>query len=305
VYYEPATWHLLKTNPTFVWDAARKRLEEVLAENLDANRDENGAVDEIFMETFKLRAQTLRGMLEHYFKWAPLNDQFTPVKIEIEFEVPILDTNGDQMYCRCHRWPVNYQGRLDGLVKDWAGRYWILEHKTTGQMGRTDHLALDSQTGSYCWAMAQLGIVVAGVIYSQALKDYPEPPVELKSPRQGRNFSVNKQQRTTYDEYLKALQDAGENVSLYDEFLQYLKEKGNPFFRRMEVHRNKAAIDYLGSVIYMEATEMLSPDLLIYPNPGYFNCNGCRFREPCIAKQDGHDYKFLLDPANDMFQERV
>ncbi len=40
---------------------------------------------------------------------------------------------------------------------------------------------------------------------------------------------------------------------------------------------------------------MLDPNLRIYPNPNRFTCMQCAFRSPCIAKNDGSDYEFLLN----------
>jgi hypothetical protein len=199
------------------------------------------------------------------------------------------------MVCECHGWKVFYQGRIDGIVKDHLGYYWILEHKTTGMMATTEFLDLDDQCGSYAWALRQLGIPVKGVIYNEALKDFPGPPKELVRPREGRNFSVNRQQRTTYEVYLETITRAGENIALYDEFLHYLQQEGNPFFRRTQVHRSETELTNLGNRIYDEACDMLDPGLRIYINPGRFTCQFCSFRMPCVSKQEGSDYEFILN----------
>lgn len=249
-------------------------------------------------EEFKERVDLGLGMLTHYAKWAPKVDDFTPVKVEIEFEVPIMVTVAEghqiQMHCECHDWPVFYQGRIDGIVKDRLGFYWILEHKTTAQLASTEFLALDDQCGSYVWALRQLDIPVKGVIYNEALKDYPEPPKPLVQPRQGRNYSVNKQQRTTYEIYLQEIERAGEDISRYEDFLEYLRDNGNPFFRRTQVHRSEPEIRNLGKRIYDEARDMLDPGLRIYINPGRFTCQFCSYRQPCVSKQEDSDYEFIL-----------
>jgi len=303
VLYDPITWHLMKDEATAiaVRQAALTRLLEVhqshFQEAIELN-DGNALSEERTLEWVE-RGEMLQGMLEHYFEWSKVHDAgFKPVKTEIEFEVPILIPGTDlQFKCRCHGWPVMYQGRLDGLWQetDSLGRYWIKEHKTAGQLGRTDHLELDPQCGSYAWAVqSQLGIKVAGILYTQALKSAPKPPKRLLSQRKGRWYSVNKMQRTTYDLYLKAVTEANEPLANYEEFLGYLKTQENPFFRRIQVHRNQASLDSVGQNIYLEANEMVHGPA-IYPSPGYFSCNGCRFHEPCVAKQNGYDYQFILD----------
>jgi hypothetical protein len=252
-------------------------------------------------QDFKERTELGVAMLKHYASWAPRADKFTPIAVEYDFEVPIQDPVGRQLYCKCHDWPVLYQGRIDGVVRDEFRYNWILEHKTAAQLGSTNHLALDEQCGSYAWALSILGYPVKGVIYNEALKDYPTPPERLASSREGRNFSVNKRQRTTYDIYLNTLVQAGEDIRLYAEMLAYLKENENPFFRRTQVHRNAQELRDIGYRIYLEAQDILDPELRIYPNPTRINCQGCAFREPCIMMNEGGDYEFLL---NELYYQR-
>lgn len=307
-YYDPTTWHLVGNPNTVeaVFHSARETLLDThtkqIAQAISLNGDQELPLER--MEEYSDRLKMLQGMLEHYFVWAPTVDNFKPIKIEIEFEVPIYiydDGFTDGTPYNIDGDEVVYQGRLDGIVQDPQGRYWILEHKTASQLGRTEWLELDAQCGSYAWAIQkQLGVKVAGIIYSQALKAAPKPPTMLVTKRQGRAFSVNKQQRTTYDLFKTELEKHGEPVQNYSEFLNYLRDQGNPFFRRIEVYRNAASLNYMGETIFMEAREMLN-DPVIYPSPGMFNCNFCRFREPCIAKQNGYDYQFILD---ELYTER-
>ncbi len=297
VYYDPRTWHLLATSATaaVVHQAARDKLLQVHTEQvaLAVKLYADEALPEERMEEYAERFTMLQGMLEHYFKYAPTVDNFTPIKIEIEFEVPVETPNGKPYII--DNSPVMYQGRLDGIVQDPQGRYWIFEHKTAGQMGRTEWLELDAQCGSYAWAIQkQLGVKIAGIIYSQALKAIPKPIKRLAKPYKGRNYSSNKQARTTLELFTEALEKEGEPLTHYTEYLNYLREEGNPFFRRIEIYRNEAALETMGRNIFYEAREMLNLPI-IYPSPSFFGCNGCRFREPCIAKQNGYDYQFVLD----------
>jgi hypothetical protein len=196
---------------------------------------------------------------------------------------------------------VFYQGRIDLLVEDKDGRYWIVDHKTAAQFGNNDWLDLDEQGGSYCWALStMLNIPIAGVIYNKLLKAYPEPPAELKRPQGGRNYSVNKQQRTTYDVYLKCLKENNEPIAPYMEYLEYLKGEGNPFFQRVPVRRTQTEQKNLQHQIGLEAIDMLN-DPVIYPNAGMFNCMGCWFKTPCLAMNDGSDYQYIL---NSLYKKR-
>ena len=58
----------------------------------------------------------------------------------------------------------------------------------------------------------------------------------------------------------------------------------------------KYEIESCGERVWMEAMDMLQPDLRIYPNPtGDWACLKCPFRGPCIAKDDGSDWQSILN----------
>lgn len=300
VRYDPVTWHLMKDSGTreAVDLAATAKFLEVVDKQLKFYLS---IKEDLFVELeqdFEERVNLGVNMLKHYYTWAPTVDRFRSALVEQEFEVPIVDPDsGAQLYCSCHTpaLPVFYQGRIDGLIVDEFGWYWLFEHKTARMLGDTNHLVLDEQVTSYAWAMQKmLGIQIKGIVYNEALKDYPKSPVPLVSERQGRRLSVNKMQRTTYDVYLRGIADAGESPSDYEDFLNFLKEKDNPFLRRTQLHRNQHELTEMGFRIYQEAQDMLDPNLRIYPNPSRINCGYCSFREPCIAKNQGADHEFLL-----------
>lgn len=262
-------------------------------------------------EEFEERLILGTGMLKNYADWAPKQDEnWIPRKVEIEFEVPIpaadsvfvydkgnfmVNENGD-LLCWCNHCyefiPVVYQGRVDMVAENKrTGRLWVWDHKTAKQFGQTQWLDLDDQCGSYLWALKrQLNLDIDGVIYNRLRKDAPKPLKRLQSG----GFSVNKQQLTTYDFYMRELKAANEPSGKYAEYLEYLKHQPNPFFQRIEVLRAPEELAILEHRILIEAIEMLD-DPMIYPNPGMFNCMGCAYFTPCLATQDGSDPKMILE----------
>lgn len=299
IWYEPSTWHLVTNRGTrhIIAAATISDFEARQDARLKERREPGtGFIEEEVKQEFAERKDLGVGMLKNYFLWAPLEDDFTPVYTEVDFEVPILDNDGNPFICDCHGVPVVYQGRLDGIVKDKGGWYWILEHKTAKTLGDTSHLQLDEQTTSYAWALQHmLGIRVQGVIYNELAKEYPHPPKRNKTRRLGCIYTVAKDQNTTYELYLETLIENGEPLGPYEDILAHLKEQGNKFVRRVPVNRNLHQLENMGRQIYLEAKEMINPDLPIYPNPNKFTCSYCAFRQPCIAMNDGSDYQFLLD----------
>ncbi len=222
-------------------------------------------------------------MLNQYTHYAKENDTFEPVWVEKHYEIPIPGIMTDAIY----------SFKCDGLVKDRHGRYWILEHKTTGTIpDNTDYLLLDDQVGSYIWALQEAeGIEIEGVIYNWLRKKAPQPLRELKNGA----YSIALNQDTTYAIALETLTKADlEDDDRYTDFLEALKNKPNGFVKRERVRRNKQEIERVGQSITMEGREMLN-DPAIYRTPSRYNCNYCPFKVPCLLKWGGDDYKTVLD----------
>lgn len=272
-------------------------------------------------------------MLTNYFKYSIQADKdLTPVYTEVEFEVPILvpknftppsgfRTNwpsNELEYFPLDKesyglfqesWgPVVYQGRVDLIVQDSQGRYWIVDHKTAGQLwDDTSFLELDEQMKSYAWAIQfVLGIKVAGVIYNELYKGFAAPPQRLKTTRKGLSFSTSKQQDTSFELALETFRTedrAAFKAGLYDPYLTWLKEEGRQYIRRNRISYTQETLAELGDQICYEAIDMLS-DPYIYRNPNKWNCKWCDFRTPCLAMADGQPVDWIKDtmyirrPAN-------
>jgi hypothetical protein len=275
------------------------------------------------------------GMLKHYFtKVSPIEDRdLKPVKVEIAFEVPVTGPRGETLWCTCQacwdRWirycdahdmdsiprsewkglPVTFGGRIDALFEDQQGRYWIVDWKTamrlSGEGNAPDnYLWWDDQINAYCWALWLIGIPIAGFIYAEIKKAFPEEPEPMKVTRKGLSYSVSKQQNTTYELYKQTVMEndtAAYDMGGYDAFLDWLKNEGPKFHLRHQIFRNEHELREVGVNIWKEATEMVDLDLEIYPNPGRFHCETCAFAEPCLGKNRGEDYVYTL---NSMFERR-
>lgn len=212
-----------------------------------------------------------------------------------------------------HVWqglPVTLGGRIDALLLDVVNRIWVTDWKTaarlsTGEPGAPDDfLFLDDQITSYCLALWMLGIDVAGFIYHEQKKAITAEPEPLARPRLGRRYSTNKQGSFDYETYRKTVEENDPEAylnGLYDEFLEFLKEADPPYKRHI-IHRNDTELRNAAKNLALEVEEMFSPSLSIYPSPGRFACNGCAFREPCMAKTRGEDHQYMLD---NMFEKRT
>jgi hypothetical protein len=289
---------------------------------------------------YDARVELGQGMLQQMFKQSyELDKDFRPVGVEVPFEVPITH-EGKQLWCKCTRcwrkymhwanadpnrefvrenfdfdmWPgllVTYGGRIDCLFEDLYGKIWVVDWKTamrlsSGEPGsQDDFLLLDDQITSYCWALWTLNVDVAGFIYHEQKKSIPTEPEPLKRPYNGRLYSTNKSNDFEHDVYLQTVREGdpgGFARGLYDEFLDYLRIEGGVYYKRHQIHRNEHELQHAGLNIALEALEMTSADLRLYPSPGRFACNGCAFREPCMAVNRGEDVDYTL---NSLYEKRT
>jgi hypothetical protein len=336
VYYDPDTWNwprevVLETAIKAFKDKNNKQ-RTVAHDSLMFKTEEE--VDEDFDEREKLGIGMLRYQHEVI---SPKEDQtWHPIKVEIEFMVPIPHpVTKEHMWCKCEtcytKWakhqylergdvtgaqlnaewqtskglPVVYAGRIDCLGEDDNGDLWIIDWKTAARIP-DDHsfLDLDDQVGSYPWALWSIGMNVRGFIYHEQKKGYPLPPPENKVIRLGRKFSVKQDMDTDYETYLKTVsqQDArAHQDGLYDSYLTYLREYGQTFYHRAQIHHTEAMLLQTQENLGLEVLDMLAPDLRIYPNPGRFGCSNCAFQQPCTEKTRGGDYQYGLDT---MFEKR-
>jgi len=115
-------------------------------------------------------------------------------------------------------------------------------------------------------------------------------------------FSVDRQNESaTYTMLMEYMQEHG--IS-YDElpekhkgYVAWLRDIGDEqFFIRKLVRRNRHQLQNAGYRLYLEALDMLDPNLRIYPNlSNSYKCLRCAFRTPCLAKEAGYDWEQIIN----------
>ncbi len=239
-------------------------------------------------------------MMHHYLVWLETRDPLPTFmfndrpQVEVNFEIPMeLPEQYRDLYSA-----LIYRGTLDRVAIDEYGRIWIVEYKTAAQV-RTDHLPTDGQVTAYCWAGSVLyGLPIAGMIYQQHRKDFPNPARILASGK----ISTAKQQKTTAGNYKKALVNLygsidispAENVACYNELLTRESEDRDDFIQRDRVERNEHQIQAEGAKIMLEVEDILDPNLPLYPNPTR-ECSYCNFGSACVSLDDGSDWIYEME----------
>jgi hypothetical protein len=270
-----------------------------------------------------------RGMIHWYVeKHLPI-DEFVPIYVEEKFRVPITYLDGTPLMCKCDKcwmkyalyrtrelplivvdaerptWtglPVVYEGRVDVIVRDKYGNYWILDWKTTIRMMNEDSdviLELDDQIVGYVWALRRkLGLNIRGFKYVELKKGFPEPPKQNVHVRLGRAFSVSQSQDTDVDTFVQTVKmrdTQAYNGGLYDEFIGWLRVEGPKFIQHHTVRKTEVQLDNFAKNMLGTVLEMINPATALYPSPGRFSCGFCGYREPCLDKESGGDYQYALD----------
>lgn len=271
--------------------------------------------------------QLATGMFDHYDLWLAGRDEFELAifkesdsaeaiqrpAAEVNFSIHLVDLDG------YFNLPVFYEGTLDGIYSHRStGNFWIAEYKTA-KVFDVQKLLTDDQVGAYLWSLSRClpQSVIEGIVYKQFKKSVPNKITPLKTGE----LSVNKQQRTTYAEYRKALQELHPGVPInelpnkYQEMLMYLSmqetPEGDDFINQQLVKRSPANILSQGRKINLDAFEMLN-DPAITTNPTRDCTWDCPFRDVCIAMDEGADWQGLLDlsfapkcEATEQWQQRL
>lgn len=341
-YYAPETWQKNSSDRTVMANAAIMKFRKVVEEQrLKFIKNNGGQIDAEMDADYADRVELGLGMLRyHLFEIAPTVDEgLKPRYVEVKFEVPITDKDGNGLWCTCdtcwrrmdtwlktqNKWdscdrnswkglPVTYGGRIDAIMEMSDGRLMVYDWKTARVLsrGNEEFLLLEDQVVSYIWALKNvLGIDISGFIWHEQKKAFPREPEPNKNRRLGRLFSVSKQQDTSAELYELTVSENDPDAyakGLYTEFIDWLKEQevhfknGNAYYQRYQVIKSDAELKNAGQIIFDEAADMTDPNLRIYPNPGRFHCGSCAFVEPCRAQNNDEDYYYAL---NTMFEKRT
>jgi hypothetical protein len=109
-------------------------------------------------------------LLDRYFTWAPGPDRFSPVLIDADFEVLVLDPERPGAGLTDGQQEVRYRGRIHMLAIDEHDAYWLLRHSVlTGGWPATEKLAADEAAVAAAWAWEQFypGLEIAGTIHNE------------------------------------------------------------------------------------------------------------------------------------------
>ena len=213
--------------------------------------------------------------------------EITPLAAELRFAIPLYDN--DPLKLNYGKHDFVYEGTIDLLYLQNGGLK-FRDYKSVSSIERyTKNAVLDRQISRYWWAITALcegyGYIwstweeegkevgkwvpiketslydlylnyydgPSEFIYDIVKKEVPKAPRLLK----GGGLSKDKSQKTTYELYVQAIQENNLNPEDYADILEYLKEKGNDFLRRIEVRRRWSECEAAIGDFAKAAREML------------------------------------------------
>lgn len=116
-WYDPEMWGKdAETRETLALLAFKNMCIEQKNHYIKLN---NGQIDPELDQDFKERVELGEGMLRYHCSMVSpkLDGHLKPLKVEIEFEVPIRDPNGEVVYCKCDQCWKLYEASADGLAR--------------------------------------------------------------------------------------------------------------------------------------------------------------------------------------------
>lgn len=220
-------------------------------------------------------------LLQRYFDWAQVVDDFVPVRVATDFDVAVPDPQDPSHdLATPSGQPIRYTGRVDLLVADADNSCWIVEHRLVdGPWANLDDLLLEERASSFCWAweLFFLGMKVAGVIYAEvqrrgAAARLLEPDPAPAAPAEHRRIAAE--------------------ASMVPEGVYTRELRGA--FRRTRVPLSREELVRRRDQLAYESLDMVAENVRVYPNPTPDHCGPCPFRGPCLAPTVGHDRNDVL-----------
>jgi hypothetical protein len=267
-------------------------------------------------------------LLDCYFAWAPGVDRFSPVLIDSDYDVQLLDPGrpgsgltgpGGQ--------PVRFRGRIHLLAVDQYDAYWLVRHTVpTGGWPDTGELMRDAAALADAWAWEQFypGMVIAGTIYNELrLSALPVPESAEARPARadGRSRWLRRRPRPAPGSAAQPLvrqhepSGGGRSIPQHrrmdararepaaaapaeeagpGERTSIVAQTSTGGFRRTWIRHSPAVVAAAGQRLGADAAAMLGAGPSAAPNPSDANCRPCEFLQPCLAMRAGRDSEFLL-----------
>jgi hypothetical protein len=228
------------------------------------------ALDETAAARWEAQSAAGGRLLSAYYGWAAGIDDWSTVQVETLFDVTVPEPGGPETgLLAADGRGVLYRLRIDLVVVDDDGKYWVVEHRLRRDgFAPLDDLLLDDVALSRSWGW-ELGFLatVAGTIHNELRLPRPdEPGPDDVAPSGG-----------------------PDDVEVIDLGSRLVQRETGLWFRRTRIPRARAEIEGAGEWVAEESRAMTRADLECYPTPAISTCTPCEFRSPCLTLMEGGD----------------
>lgn len=196
---------------------------------------------------------------------------------EIPVEIPMTKT-------------IHFFGKIDRMPRDEKNRLWVSDTKSVKKIPDEETRFSDIQTVLYIWAVLQMGLKPAGVMWDYIRTKVPTVPDVLKAGGLSKRANID----TTWDVYLTTILENKLDPKNYQDMHDLLKDKEQDFFRRIFLPYNKAMVQEVFE-------DMLSVGQQIEQfgkewndrNLDKFGCKMCEYQLLCSAELRNLDSDFI------------
>lgn len=308
VFYDPGTWETQSNAvrrelavAAFV-DECEKHRDTFLAQVPVDDEDLLGGYD----DQIELGSDMIR---YHADRVSPARDKhLRPIATEYGFDVPFVHPDtGEVLTCSVDCGQdhpsgdeVHLVGKIDVVFRNLEDNTLHAgDWKTASRLSTMDSfLKIDDQINTYMLALRLgLGYDVRKFLYHEQRKAVPKAPKHLKNRKEGKLLSTDYRQLTDFQLFVTEAETYDPQAyerGLYDEYLNFLYWEGPEFYMRHPVTKDDEELRSAARDIFSEASDMLDPNLRIYPSPSQMRCNLCQHIEPCEAVFKGKDYEKVL-----------
>jgi hypothetical protein len=296
VYYFPGMWD---------WDRGVRL--PLVAQELERalTRQRQRAGDDTVAAAWPQALDAGRALLDRYLAWAPTADRFSPVLVETDFEVNVLDpARPEAGLVTPAGEAIRYTGRIDLMAVDAHDAYWIVRHRVVdADWPPTEALVADEEALAACWAWEQfyLGMAVTGTVYNELrLQPAQGPRRRAGWPWRGlRSWTVGRAPAVRQHEPSGGGRSIPQHRRMYAQSraprrVQPIEQRTEDGFRRTWLRRAPADVAGAGRRLGADVAEMTREGVEVYPVPSAANCPPCPYFEPCRALQAGRDARPIL-----------
>ncbi|HOB43940.1 MAG TPA: PD-(D/E)XK nuclease family protein [Bacillota bacterium] len=262
-----------------VEDGVRKGVESWKERELardDLFEEEIEAIHQVGADAEQIAIRTLRKL--PIDEWETVVDPAGIPMIEYHFTIPLKGWGGFHGYI------------------DWVGRHkptdqiWLVDWKVRGSFQPYEAEEVNLQNAAYQYAIFRiLRKPPVGTITFQISDKSPAKPKLNKDGTMSRALI-----KTDWETYKAALLEAGLNPDDYLDMAEKLSTV--EFFRPAKEYRTLHTVRQVWKgVVEPTAREIRRSNKIVVRNLGYRTCNGCAYRQLCLAELSGEDAGYIRE----------